>query len=509
MPDVGNLEWVSINVKDTADKPTKRSGHSVTMCGLPNSPQLVVIGGFTENGHVNEVWQLKLGAETFEWVKTKIGQEKYGPSPRWRHTATLMPGGKSIFVFGGMCKKQRFNDGFLLSTERFRWSKPSPEISGSVPAPRANHSATLVGDTIFFFGGYGGTGYARSMFNDLHSMDTKSFEFTKLTTSGTIPDPRSNHVAVHVGAAQDQLFVLGGRSFTGVYDDLHVLDLESLKWDVDKSVTTPEPVYNHAGIACMAVPTWKAFFFGGKSGTYDQQEDSRKYSSSIAVLEVRPDDAPVPREWMTQVVIGGTPPSAREDTNLAYDSKNSRMVLFGGWSDDLNSDVHALDVSMIVGPPYAVTGIEPAIGPVDGGAEVIIQGMGFEDTPMINVRFSFGAKGDQYADGSNAQWISPTELKVTTPNFEEHGPKKVDVRISMKGDAMSTTRTAYTFYENTKAGNCIVFGPGAAGEICPGVEASIVIQAVDGAGQKRTSGGDVFQVKPLPPSFSRHRWPGA
>ena len=38
--------------------------------------------------------------------------------------------------------------------------------------------------------------------------------------------------------------------------------------------------------------------------------------------------------WL-EPTIAGTPPPAREDTSLVYDSKNSRMVLFGGWSDDL------------------------------------------------------------------------------------------------------------------------------------------------------------------------------
>ena len=165
MPEVGNLEWLEVGVKDTAEKPSKRSGHSVTIVGLPNNPQLVVIGGFTEKGHVDEVWQLKLGAEQVEWARSKIGQPKSAPCARWRHSATLINGGKELFVFGGMNKKQRFDDCYLLSTDKFRWS--IPDVSGSVPQPRANHSATAVGDQVFFFGGYGGHGYARVMFNDL------------------------------------------------------------------------------------------------------------------------------------------------------------------------------------------------------------------------------------------------------------------------------------------------------------------------------------------------------
>eukprot|EP01046_Picozoa_sp_COSAG06_P045692 COSAG06_NODE_6355_length_2971_cov_1.436630_1_plen_513_part_10 len=341
----------------------------------------------------------------------------------------------------------------------------------------------MVGDKFFLFGGYGGKGYTRTMFNDLYSLDTVAMEWSKITASGKLPDPRSNHATISI---RDQLFVLGGRSFTETFDDLYVLDLEAMKWSQEKSVTTPEPLYNHSGVGCMAVPTWKAFFFGGRTGGYTTEEDTRKYSDQILVLDA--DNM----QWM-EPPITGQAPSAREDTTLVYDSKNSRMIVFGGWSDDLHSDIHSLDVSMIVGPPYAVMGIVPQIGPVDGGSEVIIQGVGFEDTPMITVRFAFG-KGDTFAEAPGV-FVSPTEIKCTTPNFEELGPRKVDVRISMKGDAMTTTKTSYTFFENTKADNCVVFGPGCRGELAVGIPTQVVIQAVDGAGQARTSGGDSFTVE--------------
>ena len=276
-----------------------------------------------------------------------------------------------------MDRQKRYDDCFLLGTEKFRWT--IPEVTGQIPPPRANHTATLVGEKLYIIGGYGGVGFSRVMFNDVHVMDCNTFEFTKLATTGTAPDPRANHVTVLV---HEQLFVLGGRSFTDVYDDLHVFDLEECKWSKDASVTTTEPVYNHTGIACMAVPTWKAFFYGGRQGTYDKDQDTRKYSDQITVLDVDK------MTWLSPSIEGDAPP-AREDSFMVYDSKNSRMVLIGGWADQMYNDVHTLDVSMIVGPPYAITSCSPLIGPVDGGTELIIEGMGFEDA-SITVRFSFG-----------------------------------------------------------------------------------------------------------------------
>ena len=380
-----------------------------------------------------------------------------------------------------MDRQKRYDDCFLLDTTKFRWT--IPDVTGQIPAPRANHTATLAGDKLYIIGGYGGTGYSRVMFNDVHVMDTNTFEFTKLAVTGTVPDPRANHVTVCV---RESLYVLGGRSFTDVYEDLYIFDLEENKWTKDASVTSAEPCYNHTGIACMAVPTWKAFFFGGRHGTYDQDQDTRKYSDQITVLDADK------MTWLQPSIAGEAPP-AREDSIMVYDSKNSRMVMIGGWADQMYNDVHTLDVSMIVGPPYAISGLSPIIGPVDGGTELIITGMGFEDAPCT-VRFSFGKGEDTFAD-SSGEYVSPTEIKVITPDFEEFGPKKVDVRLSMKGDAMTTTKTSYQFFENTKAENCVVYGPGTNKECSTVAPVAIVIQAVDGAGAMRSSGLDTFDVE--------------
>ena len=331
--------------------PSQRTGHTVNVLGLPNNPTAVVFGGCTADGVVNEIFTLKLGQETLEWTKTpKVGGLEYAPSPRWRHTATTMPGQKSIFVFGGMDQQKRFDDCFLLTdkgTGQWRWS--DPKCSGSIPSARANHTATIAGpkgeEKLYVIGGYGGPGFSRVMFNDVHVMDCNTFEWTKVSCTGTLPDPRANHVTV---AVRDKLFMMGGRSFTDVYDDMFTFDIAESKWTLDSSVKMPEPTYNHSGVACMAVPTWKAFFFGGRQGSYSQDEDTRKYSDSILVLDADK------LAWLQPTVLGTAPP-AREDAHLVYDSKNSRMVLIGGWADQMFQDVHTLDVSMIVGPPYAVS----------------------------------------------------------------------------------------------------------------------------------------------------------
>ena len=48
---------------------------------------------------------------------------------------------------------------------------------------------------------------------------------------------------------------------------------------------------------------------------------------------------------------------------------------------------------MIVGPPYAIERCAPIIGPVDGGTELIITGMGFTNDPFTPAQTRIDAEG--------------------------------------------------------------------------------------------------------------------
>ncbi len=50
----------------------------------------------------------------------------------------------------------------------------------NVPAPRANHSATLIETSIILFGGHGGAGYQRRPFNDVHVLNLDNDRWMEL-----------------------------------------------------------------------------------------------------------------------------------------------------------------------------------------------------------------------------------------------------------------------------------------------------------------------------------------
>ena len=46
-------------------------------------------------------------------------------------------------------------------------------------------------------------------------------------------------------------------------------------------------------------------------------------------------------------------------------------------------DLCCLNVAGIVGPPYAVQSVEPATGPVTGNTPVLLRGIGFTESPLV------------------------------------------------------------------------------------------------------------------------------
>ena len=58
---------------------------------------------------------------------------------------------------------------------------------------------------------------------------------------------------------------------------------------------------------------------------------------------------------------------------MVYDAQSKRLIVFGGWANKWNNEAHALTVAPIVGPPYAVLGLKPNIGPITGGQRLIVE----------------------------------------------------------------------------------------------------------------------------------------
>jgi hypothetical protein len=142
------------------DVPGPRSGHSITV----RREQALLFGGCGVKGSQPQVFReayLLHISDGYRWERLQLtGLE---PSPRWRHTATLLPDDDSVFVFGGVCRGDRYNDAHVFSFRSRAW-KPA-ETAGAPPHPRSHHTASLVEfdaaqdghaeKKLFIVGGYG------------------------------------------------------------------------------------------------------------------------------------------------------------------------------------------------------------------------------------------------------------------------------------------------------------------------------------------------------------------
>lgn len=178
---------------------------------------------------------------------------------------------------------------------------------------------------------------------------------------------------------------------------------------------------------------------------------------------------------------------AREDTAWVYDNRKCQLLVYGGWANRWLGDLHAANVSSIVGPPYALLDLKPKIGPVMGGTEITISGLRFRGGNIV-VKFSAG-RNEATSEG---EFVDETTVKVRTPNFENFGAQKVDVMLQISGSGWTVNRINFDYFANTYAKNCLAYGPGLLAEVVYGIEMSFLIQAKDTLNDKRQSGGDKF-----------------
>jgi hypothetical protein len=235
-------------------------------------------------------------------------------------------------------------------------------------------------------------------------------------------------------------------------------------------------LWNHVARNVESVPTDRIFFFGG-------QTSPREFTNNIAIMDAGT------MEW-SPFTMQGAPPPSREDCGIGYNGAACDLIFFGGWKQKWLDDLWVLNVAGVVGPPYAVMQVEPNTGPLTGGTPVILQGLRFIESPMINVRFTDGKRDAN----CNGQFISDTQIKCTSPDFSKFGAADVVVRLSISGDPFTVNEAKFIYYANTSAKKSMAFGPGLlqsnfAGQVC-----SFIVQAKDLHGKIRTTGLDPLQV---------------
>uniref|UniRef100_A0A453Q4P2 Uncharacterized protein n=2 Tax=Aegilops tauschii subsp. strangulata TaxID=200361 RepID=A0A453Q4P2_AEGTS len=112
---------------------------------------------------------------------------------------------------------------WFIDLETNSWS--AVDTYGKVPMARGGQSVTLVGSRLIMFGGEDNK---RRLLSDLHVLDLETMIWEEVKTEKGGPAPRYDHSAAVY--AEHYLLIFGGSSHSTCFNDLYLLDLQSLEW---------------------------------------------------------------------------------------------------------------------------------------------------------------------------------------------------------------------------------------------------------------------------------------
>lgn len=179
-------------------------------------------------------------------IATKLRISGAPPSARGGHTATLVE--NKIYLFGGhelrgAGKGFIYHNGvYVLDLKELRWV-PFHRQRGTPAAPRYGHTASLLGSRIVIFGGKGGPNL---YFQDLHALDVETSTWYRGPSRPGDPAPRFWHSS---NMSDSHMYIFGGARGSTLLGDLYSLDLKTMDWkELQPKGKPPRPRFAHASV---------------------------------------------------------------------------------------------------------------------------------------------------------------------------------------------------------------------------------------------------------------------
>lgn len=297
----------------------RRVNHTACVIG----DQIYTFGGYCSNEDYHAIKTIDvhvLNTQTLRWSLVPPRSDKSGyllgypevPFQRYGHTAVAYE--HNVYMWGGRNDDVCCNILFCFNTHTHTWSKP--EVSGSIPGVRDGHSACIVGNSMYIFGGF--EEEINQFSCDVHCLNLETMEWAFVPTGSLPPSYRDFHTAT---VLNDRMYVFGGRgdrhspyhTQEEIYCSKMVyLDLKTFQWHTPTcGGQIPIGRRSHSTVVYRG----KLYMFGGYNSLMDRHFNE--------LYSFDPDT----NVWQVMKTVGVPPQPRRRQVCLVL---GQRMYLFGG-----------------------------------------------------------------------------------------------------------------------------------------------------------------------------------
>ena len=225
----------------SGDIPPPRAYHSGVAI---DNTRMLITGGSNGRTRLNDIYQLNVG--TLVWEHVSSNQTEVSLSSYQIYSAAVLPNHpQKIIIFGVLSNSAaraaesvsgaRTGTDPTASLARCIVNLSTGQLDPSVlttasrsrslevvPPARSHYSSVTYNNEIILFGGFDGT----VRYNDVHLFNLVTHAWTRVGTSGNVPEGRYKHDACVCG---DFMFVVGGYSVQWL-NEIQMLNLKTWSW---------------------------------------------------------------------------------------------------------------------------------------------------------------------------------------------------------------------------------------------------------------------------------------
>uniref|UniRef100_A0A7M4END2 rRNA biogenesis protein RRP36 n=1 Tax=Crocodylus porosus TaxID=8502 RepID=A0A7M4END2_CROPO len=259
-----------------------------------------------------------------------------GGPRRVNHAAVAV--GHKVYSFGGYCSGEDYEtlrqiDVHVFNAVSLRWTKLPPVWTNSrdhvreVPYMRYGHSAVLIDDTIYIWGGRNDT---EGACNVLYAFDVSTHKWFTPKVSGMVPGARDGHSAC---VLRKSMYIFGGYEQLAdcFSNDIHKLDTNSMIWTLISAKGTPARWRDFHSATIIGT---KMFVFGGRADRFGPFHSNNEiYCNRIKVFDTETNS------WLDSPPTPVLPEGRRSHSAFCY---NGELYVFGGYNARLNRHFHDL-----------------------------------------------------------------------------------------------------------------------------------------------------------------------